>query len=291
MKKTVLTFILALLAVSAYSAEPVVLGFSEYAPTSSLTKGGTFDNVSMIPLESKIINAELSYMLWQPKYASENFLNAGASYLLGNFAFCFGATYGVQKSYDIMNVNGLAKESFSPSDINISIGAAYKIVDFLSAGVVFHYMQSALAPNYSSSAPAVDVLVSASFGDLKAAAGVRNIGPKVKSASGSEYSIPSAVAAGVSYSTAVASGIEVGAEADLKYYLAGIADAKILANLTWNSMLGLRAGYHLGSDSFVPSYAFAGASFSYSMVKVNLDYLLASDTLGGTLLAGVSVAF
>lgn len=110
-----------------------------------------------------------------------------------------------------------------------------------------------------------------------------NIGSDI-SYGGESYSLPALVRADASYNVSAA---RLRAEAD--YLLAGAFGAMFAAGDEIAGLVTPQAGYHLGSDDKgLPSYAFAGVGVRFSGLAFRLSYLLDPDTLGGSVLAGLS---
>ena len=82
------------------------------------------------------------------------------------------------------------------------------------------------------------------------------------------------------------------AAAEFAYLFEGAFGASLGAEYCYADIVSARAGYHLGSkDKGLPSYASIGLGAKYFGVGLNLAYLLASDTIGGSFLAGLSYSF
>ena len=250
------------------------------------------NNAAAMPFSELPYEATVGYALWQPSSSSANVINAGFAYnLKQKFAIGFGFNMGLNKPYDIIDASGAANGTFTPKDIHAALGMAYRFLPYLSVGVNVGYANSTLSADHKYGALAADVFVMAKVKDFKATAGVSNLGSKVTSANGLKFSLPASFALGAGYEKTFAKkhGVDVSLDAD--YYFKGGLAASLGAEYTYDDLVSVRAGYHLGGKTVIPSYASLGAGVKFSGVRLDLAYLIASGPMKNTLAVSLGLSF
>ncbi len=297
MKKIISTLILSAAAVIAASAQsmpslliptdPVSASVAGSGIAREATSAAVADNASAMSFSSKTFAVGASYGMWAPEAADSKLANVGAYYKLGSkFALGLSGTYVIDHQTNITNANGFVTGTYSPKDIVARVGASYLITDRLSVGVTAKMLHSAIAPELSGKAFGGDVSLSYRAGSLSAAAAVCNLGTAITYGHES-YSMPMLAKAGAAYTIA---GLCVSAEAD--YLFEGAFAAALGAEYSLKELLYIRCGYHYGSkDKGMPSFASAGLGVKFAGFSVNAAYLLASETLGGSLMIGLGYSF
>lgn len=235
--------------------------------------------------------AGVSYASWQPGTAADKMLSASAAVLLKEkFSVALEYKSLIQPEYDVTGSTGAVNQvtpTFIPKESSFALGLGYRIMPGLSAGLAVRSTSSVLAKDAKASVFGVDVSASYSAGKLQAGLAVCNLGGKVNYGGG-DYSQPSLFKAGASYEAI--EGLKAGAE--IAYLFAGAFGASLGAEYCIAGMAFARAGYHIGSkDLGIPSYASAGLGGQFAGVALNIAYLFASDTVGGSFLAGISYSF
>jgi hypothetical protein len=254
----------------------------------------SFGNIAAVPYSEKTAEVAAGYALWQPSTVQTNVIAAGGAYnLSGKFGFSFAMTYGTYRPYEKFDDSGFSAGTFSPSDIQVKAGAAWRFLSCLSAGVSVGYASSSLAENMSYGAFEADMFVMAKFNDLKAAFGVTDLGSAVLSASGAKFSLPSAFTLGLGYEKVFADMHKVDIALDADYYFAGALAASVGAEYTFDDMLSFCAGYRYGGNSIIPSYASVGLGGHFFGVSLNMAYVLpiADSPMSNTLSLAVGYSF
>lgn len=236
-------------------------------------------------------SAGISYGSWQPNAAADKLLGAAAAVRFHDkFSVALEYKSFAQPEYEVTGATGSISQvtpAFTPKESSFALGLGYRLADGLSAAVTVRSTSSVLAADAKASVFGVDLGAMYAKGALNAGIAVCNLGGKVNYG-GADYSQPSLVKAGVSYE-AIA-GLKAAAE--LAYLFEGAFGASVGAEYCFADIVSARAGYHLGSkDKGIPSYASLGLGASYYGIGINLAYLLASDTIGGSFLAGLSYSF
>ena len=205
----------------------------------------SFSNAAAIPFSEQTMDVAAGYTMWQP--VSSNILNVGAAFnLKKKFGVAVGFQYGMNPAYDVTNSSGAVTGQFSPSDMHVNVGLAWRFLPFLSLGANIGYATSSLAEGQSYGALAADVFAMAKFGGLKVTAGVANVGTTVKDAAGNEFCIPGSIAVGAGYSKVFGekNGIDVLVDAD--YYFSGWMAVAAGAAYTYNDFVSVRIAGRTG---------------------------------------------
>ena len=248
-------------------------------------------NAAAIPFSSAKMDVAAGYAMWKP--TSGNVLNvAGAYNANGKFGVALGFVYGMDPAYKISSNSGsVSKETFSPSEMQINAGLAWRFLPNVSLGANIGYAGNALAPEVSYGAVNADVFLMAKYSDFRVTAGVVNMGGKVESAKGDEFPLPTSAALGLGYGKVFAEkhGVDVMVDAD--YFFKGGVAAAFGATYAFDDMVFVRAGYRYGGQTVVPSYASIGAGVKYMGIKLDLAYLIASEALGNTLALSFGYTF
>ena len=289
---------LASLAFAGDGAGSIAMPFVEIPRNSvALAEGGTrlcrpssmsygaFENIAALPFSPSKMDFSVSYQKWAPKQVDETFISFGTGARLGKLGLALSGSLGNHQPYTEYREGGFEGTKFTPKDLVIGLGAAYGITDAIGVGVSAKYLSNTLASSASYTAFSVDVLGYGQFGPVAVGAGVRNIGSKVKSYSGTAYSLPMAVSAGAAYD----SEIGVGAAMDADVYLGGGFDLGLGAHYCWNDMVSVRAGYHLGA--VLPSFFAVGAGFQFFGVHLDATYVVAPALASGGLCVGLGYRF
>ncbi len=299
MRKIVLTVLAAVLAMpivnasepvgvafpgSVVSRDPSVMGGNQL--TGGAMEWSSFANPAAVAFAEETLAAAVSYQMWAPSsVTATNNISVGAAYRLGKLGITAGFLTGSGREYEIVNNMNITNGTFKPSDMQVNVGASYKVVDFLSVGANFKYLSSKLSPEYSMGTAAFDVMAMGKFGGISGVLGVASLGGKVDGT----YSLPSSLAAGVGY----AADFGLSANVEMNYYFAGGLRAGLGAEYCFKDMVAVRAGYNLSSNAPVPSFANFGLGLKFSGVKLDFTYLLAaSDSpLKNTLAVGLGYTF
>lgn len=295
MKRTIL--ILAALAAISFQIKAQSMQFLNLQsdPVSLALAGATVareadgfalqSNAAAMVQDTAKFEAGLAFGGWQP----DSKLAGGAFYtrIASKAALGMDIKYSGTQSYLAMDENGAPKDSFSPVDISASLGFAYSITEQLSAGASLFFAKSSLAPENSASAFGANLSLRYTSGAISAGLSLDNLGSKPDYGYG-PYSLPAKLKAGAAYKYG---GLTALLEAD--YLFEGAFMAAAAAEYTVHDTVSLRAGYHYGAANApaIPSYLSTGMGLNVGPVRLNLAYLLASETLSGTWIAGLGLQF
>lgn len=260
-----------------------------------------FDNVAAVPFSEDSFSAGVSYSLWQPAAACNNMIALGGLYNIGDrFGVTFGTLVGINAPYGLMDASGAAAGNFTPKDFRIGAGMAFRFLDNMSAGVALNYARSTLAPasdlyRTSFSTFAADIQLMYRLDAFSFSLSGNNLGVPVKSAAGASFNLPMNAKLAAGYENDfdrhhVSAGIEGG------IYFGGPAAGfgSVGAEYMYNSIIGVRAGYHYGSEkNGIPSFASAGLGFRFCGVNIDAAYLIAGkdSPMKNTFSVGIGYSF
>lgn len=234
--------------------------------------------------------AGVSYGIWQPSAASDKLLGAAAAVRLGRFSVALDYKNFMQPAYELIGPTGSANQvtpTFKPGESSYALGLGFRIVPGLSAAVTVRSTSSSLSPDAKASAFGADVSAMYSKDRLRTALAVCNLGGKVNYGANS-YAQPMLVKAGGAFE--VIEGLRTGAE--FSYLFEGVFNAAAGVEYSYKGIVAARAGYHFGDKAKgVPSFVSLGLGAGFKGVQLNAAYLLASETLAGSMLFGLSYAF
>lgn len=274
------------------SSDAATLGVASSTIASAAGAFSVDRNISAIVLGENKLFAGASYGKWQPDFADDTYLAAGAAMKL-NDKLGFGLSFKLlnQQPYNVTAPSSSISGEYTPSEMTAALGVAYALTDFLSVGVSARYTSSNLAKDSKAGVIGADLAASFKTGGLSAAVAVNNLGGKVNYGK-KEYDQPTMVRAGAAYSLGSKDASMVTASLEAAYLLSGGIMGGIGAEYAWNNMVFLRCGYHYGNDvKLIPSFASVGLGIKFFGIGLDAAYLLASDTLGNSLLATLSFSF
>ena len=287
MKKNILSIVLLLLCGTA--GAQVFPAMDVTADPVSLSLGGTSDrNAAVFALEGKKVDAGLSYMSWSPKMAATTMFNVDALGKIGPVAVGIKYRSFGEQPYSLTDDNGLSKNVFTPSESIIGGSVAYVISDIISVGAGINSVSVKLGEEVSGSAIAADVYAAFCKEGIRVALTASGIGGKIDLGGDKEQSLPSLVRLNGGYDFQF--GLKLNAEAD--YLFNGGIMGGFGAEYNIAGIASVRAGYHFGDAvKAIPSYAALGAGVRLFGAEINFTYLLASETIGGTFIAGLRYSF
>lgn len=250
------------------------------------------NNVAAISLSEETLDAQIGMGLWQPEYADYKTFGIAAMYRLGRLGVALDSRMLRMPAYVGVSDNGseIRDAEFAPSELSISAGASYAVMNCLSVGLALRYADSKLAEDASSAVFGADVALYFKKNGIKAGLSVNNLGTKVKFLDRA-YSQPMMAKLGAGYDLTLGkSALDFMAEVDVLF--SGSLMAGAGCEYSFNEMVYVRAGYHYGSSvDVVPSYASAGVGVSVFGAKLNFAYLFGSKTLGNSMCFSLGYSF
>ena len=283
MKKTAITIFSLLLPILVAAAEPgtEAMPFIRL-PFSPVSMGaGAFSNstVAAVPLGDDALACGAGWMSYMPEISRSDYISGGAAGKIGSLGLSLNFTRGAgQKVYGL---------DYRPSDILVNAGVGYAFLPNLSAGVNFSYAIQNFTEDYSSKAWAADIFLAGKFDRLAFTAGVSSIGSPIASEENGNFSLPSSASADISYLLPLAENHSLKAGAGLDYYFSGAAAGGLGLEYNYDKLVFVRAGYHFGGDSIIPSFASAGLGARLGNFELDAAYIFASDILKNSFSLGL----
>ena len=270
------------LSYSLYAQNTVAMPFAaKPADASSAGKAGiSFTDTPL--LYGRTLDISAGYMLWSPTYDPVNNINISATYCLAEkISFSIDGMYGTGNDY---------------GQVEIGLGAGYRMTDFLAARIHIKYLSENLTPKVSYGAFGADLAVDCLLpisdnGKIAADLGIFSIGSKVTSASGIKYSLPSSARIGAGYIHDIdkKNSFTILTEAD--YYFHNAIGAALGAEAKIVDMIYVRAGYRYGAEHVIPSFASAGVGVKFAGIKIDAAYLFANEVIGNTIAVSIGYSF
>ena len=253
------------------------------ADSRTLSMGG----VALRP-DVEAVEARVQSAAWAPRSAGNSLVGVDVFYCADKRVWIsLEGRLLLDRPYDATSPQGQVTGSFRPYDWTAAVGATFSLSDAFALGIKARAVTSELAEDVRGTAYCGDFFFSYTDGRVSASLGVRNLGSQIKYG-GKGYPLPALIA--LQGSVRPLDGLTVAAEAD--YLFRGALMVGLGVEYTFAKILSVRGGYHYGdADKAIPSYASLGLGVQYAGFHVDAAYLLASQTLGNTLMIGLGYAF
>ena len=245
------------------------------------------NNIAAAALNGPKMAAAAGFGMWQPKAANSKLISAAGYYRISD-RLALGVQFKdmAYPAYSIVSGDGRVKDSFAPMELTAGLGVAYRLADGFSAGVSLRFISSSLTQEAKASAFGADIALKYEKDAFQAGLSVCNLGTPVNYG-GENYAQPGIARLGAAYSIA---GLTASVEAD--YLFAGGLMAGIGLEYTIADIVSLRGGFHYGDAAkAIPTYASLGLGVKFAGVHLDAAFLLASKTLGNTLMLGLGYSF
>ncbi len=302
MKKLISTIALSVIGCAVISAQTLpsllvgtdVAGLGK-ANVSVADQAGAYsleNNAASMSFADFKVAGSVSYGIWQPSYAKDKILGAGAACKVSD-RLAFGLTFKKfdQPSYETTSSEGQSSGTFSPSELSVGLGAAYSITDWLSVGLTGRMVNSRLADDAKANVFGADIALFYRKDAISAGLSVNNVGGKVNYG-GNNYNQPTLVRAGAAWRIGKpeASFVTPSVEADM--LLEGGFMAGLGIEYSYKSQLFARGGFHYGDkEKAIPTYASLGLGVRFWGISLDVTYLTASDILGNSVAFGLGYRF
>lgn len=287
MKRILLTCAAVLAGLALHAGTPVseALPFTQidFSPASLAMASSRVASVATVPFGAHDASAGLGILNYMPEIDGTFYSFAGGALNKNNIGASLAVVHGKGSQID--------GENFTPTEIMVNAGLAWRFIPMLSAGVNVKYAKENILNGYSSSAVAADLFLAGEYAGFDFAAGVSDLGKRVGSEATGSFSLPAAVslAGGWNHSFAEKHGVRLQAKADR--FFSGAFAASAGAEYSYASTGFARLGYRYGGDSFMPSFASAGLGARFEGFAVDATFIFASESLGGSIGLGVSYTF
>ena len=283
-------FILAatiLFSTAAHAGRPVseALPFTQidFNPASMATGFSNVATVARVPFSQYRGAAGAGFINYMPEID-------GTRYIFGS---AFIRHEGMGASLSVVRGIGaeIESEGFIPSETLVNAGLAWVLFPSLNMGLNVKYASEDILPDYNHSAIAADIFLAGEAGDFDFALGVSDLGQKVGSESTGDFSLPAAFSLAGGWKHAISDRHEVKAQCRADRFFSGAFAAGAGAEYRYASFAFARLGYHYGGESFMPSFAAAGLGILYKGFALDLAYIFASATLGGSTCLNLAYRF
>ena len=261
--------------------------------TSSTAMAAT-GNIASVVYSETSADVIVGYTSWQPAMAGANVVYIGGSYKVGDkLGFALSFTSVGYPKYEVFEDFGPSQGAFKPSDMQLNIGAAYRVLPYVSAGVNLGYASSALAEDVTYGGFRADVFLMSKLLDFKIALGVSDLGTSIESASGVSFSLPTALTLGLGYEKEYEDIHKDDLALDADFYWEGAFATSVGAEYIFKDMISCSAGYRYGGKSIIPSYASLGLGGCVRGISLELAYILplAEVPMSNTLSIAVGYSF
>lgn len=245
---------------------------------------GALNNAAQLSYLEGFGDAALGFQLWRPSADEDKTTNfgGGAAFRFGDFGVALMGIYDKCEPF----------AGYNPSELLISLGASYNILDVVSVGLNARYAVQNLAANAKASGFSADLSIIGRILDgFTAGVTVGSIGPKVK---GSEASFgqPAYARLGVAWNTALAEKHGIQLLLDGEYNFGAAAAVSAGAEYNYNHLVYARVGYrYAGQKALIPSHLGAGIGLQFKGFRLDASYITASEILGNTVNIGLGYSF
>lgn len=251
------------------------------------------NNASAMPFSKETGHIAASYISWMPDNLNQQLIGLSGFHNINRFSYGLSGKYYIHSPYEITNNQGFSDGQFTPSEFSVDIAFSYRIIKGLSAGISLRYVNSVLSDKYKARAYSTDISVSYRTKSLRIAIAATNIGSKVDYGT-TPYNMPMMAKVGIGYILGIneKNSIGIHAEGDFLVYKKNIM-ASLGAEYSYNDMVFIRAGYHYGNISYLPSYASTGIGLRVFGINLSGAYILGLDNspINGTYMFSLGYQF
>lgn len=278
----------AFLAVAAFSTKAQTGAFLNVPSTArELAMGGVNagSDAETVFVDDKIM-ADISYKMWSPKGTGSSLINADVACRLGKLAILADGGVNTYNPYVVYDGFGIETGAYTPNEMALAVGAAYKVIPGLGISVMAKYVGTNLAPEAKNAAFCADVNAAYQFRSLSVGVSGANIGSST---------LPMLVEAGARNTFSFGKALKLGVGADVGFLTHGKNNAVTASagiDIKIIEMISVMAGYHFSTNtSFEPSYVSAGLGVDIAMIKISAACLIGNPYIGNTLGFSLGVAF
>ena len=233
----------------------------------------------------------LSYNTWQPDYLNNTNIGIATFSKIGKWAWGVGYKSFGYDSYNFTNDKGTSK-SYTPAESSFDLSGSYRISENFAAGVNLRFISSDLAEDASASSFAADISLTYRKDALTVAAAITNVGGEMDYGFGG-YKLPAMAKIGANYALSLAPEHTLALNVEGNILMEPSAFmAAVGAEYSYNKMINVRAGYHLGDEVAIPSYGSVGVGVKVWRLSLDAAYLFGggeNSTLNGSF--GVALGY
>lgn len=263
------------------------------AGSASVTAPAAFaalENPSVLPFATNKVEAALSYGRWSPSMAGSLSDNVSVAVAGKPFRALALSLAVINQRHPVLDF-GDGKGPVTPIDGIASLGAGVSFGRHFSLGASVIYVHQRLMADYKLSAFAFNAMAQYHSEHFDAAAGVINVGSKVKSEKGAEYPLPSSGRlSGVYHSSLGRNGIEAALDADI--YFSGKFGAALGLQYNYDNLVFVRAGYRYAMQgAALPSHLALGLGVKWKGFRLDGSFLTANPTIGNSFLISIGYCY
>lgn len=241
-----------------------------------------FSNASIIPFYEGTVDAAAGYVGHQA--ASIGTGAAGVAWRISDrIGLSLSGGFDRGPGYDILDETGEPAGVFMPSAARVGLGAGFRILDNLSAGVAARFVSETLAEGASYHGFAGDITLSfRPMDNLTVSTGARNFGTSIKDQAGNAYGQPIAAFLGADWVPVTGEHtLRTDLDATVEFSGSTAFVAALGLEYGWKDMLFARAGYHYATGNALrPGHGF-GAGLGVRFSGARLDAGFFSDAALG----------
>ena len=254
-----------------------------FAMTSSSQAYAAFGNPAAAALSAKKLEAGLSYGAWSPRYAAGSNLSVGVT---GHVKEKVALSLGLSR-IGYPGIDFEPSSAFKPSDLTVRAGVGFGLSESFAIGFTAGYAKEAILSDYSLSAFSVSALAQYHIEGLNVVGGLVHLGGKVAS----DYSLPSSAKLATDYEVTFGGGsLDIAVDGD--YYFSGNYSVALGLDFGIGGIGFVRGGYRIASErAAIPSGLGLGAGFAWHGISLDVSFLTASETIGGSWSAGLGYRF
>lgn len=258
----------------------------------SFALGGTsaFHSAAARVQKEMKMDVALYAMPWSTRTSKEFDLGADLFFKAGKH-FGLGVDFGMglgQKYVIYTGIGTQSKQTFTPMDMRVGLNLAYDILPYLSLGASVRYLHSKIADKSNLQAVGADFMLAGHAAGFRYAAGVTNIGSKVKDSAKQTWPIPAAATIAAGYDHAFGKHT-IGASLQGDLFFKGGIRAGAGAQYAYNDLVFARFGYSYGGKTVLPSYFSLGAGVKFKGVYLDVAAMIGDIT--GSVMIGAGYRF
>lgn len=288
MKKTLTALILFAAVCPGMKAQ--VFSTINSAPDAASLATGCLNssNPATFSLQGRAANARVQYGRWSPSVSPSDVVNTYAAVSLGRTGLELRARGFFESTYELADENGKMGGTFRGRESLFSMGASRMLSDNLAAGARINWVNLRYSPQSRAFFPAADIFLAYRRDKLKACLSVNNLSGVIDLGGREREHLCTMASLNGEYS--LLNGPVFHAEADFLTDGAFMGGAGI--SYRFGSIAEVRGGWHFGNSVIaINSYAALGASLHFRGISADFALMLASKTLGGGFITGISYEF
>lgn len=265
---------------NSINARSVALGNTYISQENN---NAVFTNLAANSLSNKKFEIDGNYHSWMTDISDDYSLKGASSYLSINekSSLALGVMNYSMPAYTLTDDNGNESGTFTPTEMNLALGYAYKFTDSTAISLTVQYLNSTLGNDYMASTVLFNLGFKSSYQNLDYGFMIRNLGPALKFQN-QDVSLPLTIGGGLTYSNIIAQKHKLSASTDFSYISANTDNGLSLGvgcEYAYNQFLAVRTGYHHMSETIGLSAFSLGGGVLLKGVSIDFGWLLSDNIL------------